>query len=197
MPPPVCETNGRKSRSRISGGMPGPLSSTATCTVPFRCASSSEMRPPSGVAWNAFESRFPTTCSTRSPSEVITGRACTLLAVVDRPAPRLLAEALVRLVDELPHVDLLRRDREAVRVELREIEDVADEPLEPLRLAPRPSRATPRARPGRRRRLRGAPRRGRGSRSAACAARARPTSGSCAPSPRPRRAAPPSRRTAR
>ena len=72
-----CETNGRNSRSRISGGMPGPVSSTATCTVPFRCASSSEIRPPSGVAWNAFESRLPTTWSTRSPSDVITGRART------------------------------------------------------------------------------------------------------------------------
>ena len=58
--------------------------------MPFRCASSSEIRPPSGVAWNAFESRLPTTCSTRSPSEVITGRSRTSLAVVDRrgAAPR-------------------------------------------------------------------------------------------------------------
>ena len=57
-----------------------------------------------------------------------------LLVIVDRPPARLFAEPVVRLVDELHHVDLLRGDREAVRVELREIEDVADEPLEPLRL---------------------------------------------------------------
>ena len=75
VPPPVAETNGRKSRSRISAGMPGPLSSTVTCTVPFRCPSSSEIAPPSGVARNAFDSRLPTTCSTRSPSESMTGRA--------------------------------------------------------------------------------------------------------------------------
>ena len=57
--------------------MPGPESSTATVTEPFSCASERSMRPPSGVAWNAFESRLPTTCSTRSPSEVITGRSRT------------------------------------------------------------------------------------------------------------------------
>ena len=75
-----------------------------------------------------------------------------------------------------------RRDGEAVRVELGEVEDVADEPLESLSPPPRRSRATAARAPGRRRPLRAAPRRGRGSRSAACAARARPTSGSCAPS---------------
>ena len=30
------ETKGRNSRSRASAGMPGPVSSTATCTLPFR-----------------------------------------------------------------------------------------------------------------------------------------------------------------
>ena len=64
----------------------------------------------------------------------MTGRRLHLLVVVDRPPPRLFPEPFVRLVDELHHVDLLGRDREAVRVELREIEDVADEAIEPLRL---------------------------------------------------------------
>ena len=38
MPPPARETNGRKIRSRSSGPIPGPESSTATCIVPFVCA---------------------------------------------------------------------------------------------------------------------------------------------------------------
>ena len=54
---------------------------------------------------------------------------------VDLAAPRLLAEARMRALDEHPHVDLLRVDREPVRVQLREVEHVADEPLEPDRLA--------------------------------------------------------------
>ena len=107
VPPAASETNGRNSRSRCSGGMPGPVSSTDTLIVPFSCASSSAIRPPSGVARNAFESRLSTICSTRSPSETITGRSLHLDAVVDRAAPRLLAERLVRLLDELLHVDLL------------------------------------------------------------------------------------------
>ena len=88
--------------------------------------------------------------------------------------------------------------REAVRVELREIEDVADEPLEPLRLGlDRLERLLPRAPGSSTTPLEQRRRRARGSRSAVCAARARPTSGSCAPSPRPRRAGAPSRRSAR
>ena len=36
--PPPPETNGRNSRSRCSGGIPGPVSSTATLDLPFVCA---------------------------------------------------------------------------------------------------------------------------------------------------------------
>ena len=54
---------------------------------------------------------------------------------LDLAAPRLLAEARMRALDEHPHVDLLRVDREPVGVQLREVEHVADEPLEPDRLA--------------------------------------------------------------
>ena len=110
-------------------------------------------------------------------------------AVVDRARAGLLAERLVGLLDELLHVDLLAQHGEAVGVELREVEDVADEPLEPPRLGlddlerARPQLGILDERP------RAAPRRGRGSPSAASAARARPTSGSCARAPRPLRAA--------
>ena len=79
--------------------------------------------------------------------------------------------------------------REPVRVELREVEDVADEALEPPRLGLDDLERVRRAARDPRRRPRAAPRRGRGSRSAACAARARPTSGSSARASRPRRAA--------
>ena len=54
---------------------PGPVSSTATHTVPFAWPSSSPILPPSGVARNAFASRLSTIWRTRSPSETITGRS--------------------------------------------------------------------------------------------------------------------------
>ena len=54
--------------------------------------------------------------------------------VVDLAPARLVPVCLVRLIEQRAHVDLFARDREAVRIELREIEDVADQPLEPARL---------------------------------------------------------------
>ena len=60
-------------RSRWDGGIPGPESTTSTLADPLPEASRSSILPPSGVQWNAFESRFEITCSTRSPSETITG----------------------------------------------------------------------------------------------------------------------------
>ena len=84
VPPRRPRRTGRKSRSTWSAAIPGPVSSTATWTVPFVCPSSSAIRPPSGVARNAFESRLSTICSTRSPSETITGLAFTSTREVDR-----------------------------------------------------------------------------------------------------------------
>ena len=57
-----------------------------------------------------------------------------LAAVVDPALARLLVERRVRALDELLHVDLLGVQREAARIELRQVEDVADEPREPFRL---------------------------------------------------------------
>ncbi len=64
----------------------------------------------------------------------MTGRDADVDPVVDRPSARLLAEGLVRELDELLHVDLLAQDGESMCVELREVEDVADEPLQPVGL---------------------------------------------------------------
>ena len=195
--PPAPETNGRKSRSRSSAGIPGPVSSTATLDRPVRRASSRLIR----AAVRRRAERVREQVADDLEHAVAVGddhRArADLDAVVDRAPPRLVAERLVGLLDELLHVDLLAQDGEAVGVELREVEDVADEPLEPPRLRLDDLERARRAAPDPRPRPRAAPRRGRGSRSAACAARARPTSGSCARAPRPRRAGRPSRRTAR
>ena len=92
------------------------------------------MRPPSGVQRNAFESRFVMIWSTRSPSVMSTGLRAQLAAVVDPAAPRLFVERRVGALDEVLHVDLLLQHGEAARVELREVEHVADEPREPLGL---------------------------------------------------------------
>ena len=54
--------------------------------------------------------------------------------VVDLAPPRLLGESAVRVVEHAPEVDLLVPHREAMSLELREIEDVSDETLEPVRL---------------------------------------------------------------
>ena len=53
--------------------------------------------------------------------------------VLDLATPRLFLERAVCLLHEPVHVDLLRTHGEAMRVELGEIEHVADEPLEPDR----------------------------------------------------------------
>ena len=136
-------------------------------------------------------------CSTRSPSETITGAPSRLVRVLDPAPPRLLGERRVGAVEQPAHVDLLGEDGEAVRVQLRQVEHVADEPAEPLRLGRDDLERRLGELRDRSRRPRAARRRGRGSRSAACAARARRTSGSCARAPPPRRAAPPSRGSAR
>ena len=57
-----------------------------------------------------------------------------LAPVVDCAAPRLFAERGVRLLAERLHVDLLLQEREPVRVELREVEEVADETGESVAL---------------------------------------------------------------
>ena len=131
---PSCVQNGRKIRSCSSGPIPGPVSSTATWMFPF-----SELRC------------RPTLPAVRRPAERVREQVRDdlqdavavghdhrlgghLLRVVDLPLLRLLAEREVRLLEQPGHVDLLVADREAPRVELREVEHVADEPLEPHRL---------------------------------------------------------------
>src|SRR6476619_6456300 len=64
------------------------------------------------------------------------GRGRDRTAVVDPTAARLLTEGRVRTVDEPLQVDLLSQEGKPVRVELREVEDVANEPFEPLGLEP-------------------------------------------------------------
>ena len=74
------------------------------------------------------------TWRTRSPSDTITGALHAGQAVVDLAPARLLGERAVRLIEHALEVDLLVTNGEPVRLELREVEDVADEPLEPVGL---------------------------------------------------------------
>ena len=71
---------------------------------------------------------------TRSPSETITGALDRPLLIVDPAPARLVGERRVGAVAEPAHVHLLRQDREPARVQLGQVEHVADEPAEPLRL---------------------------------------------------------------
>ena len=65
----------RRSAFAARAAHPGRNRARRRTTTPLAAASSSSMRPPSGVQRNAFERRFVITCSTRSPSETITGAA--------------------------------------------------------------------------------------------------------------------------
>ena len=112
------EMNGMKMRSRSSrlDARAGVRHVDADDAV-RRSSSATPMVPPSGVQRNAFASRFVITCSTRSPSVTIVGASRILVErEVDLAAPRLLAEARVRLLDERADVDLLGVHREPVRV---------------------------------------------------------------------------------
>ena len=82
---------------------------TSIRTMPLRGSEPSETAPPSGVQRKALASRFVITWSTRSPSVTIVGALRILVEPeLDLAAPRLLAEARMRLLDEHAHVDLLR-----------------------------------------------------------------------------------------
>ena len=127
----ATRTGGRSARVR-TGVIPGPVSATETEIVPL-LVSTSSIRPPSGVQRNAFVSRFETIWRTRSPSVTITARA------FSRSHSRCRAAGPPRRRRRRPgrpgaHVDLLVKDREAVGVELGEVEHVADKSLEPFRL---------------------------------------------------------------
>ena len=96
----------------------------ALCTV---------TEPPRGVSRSAFSIRFEATCSTRSWSASTQASSPS----AERTTPKSRAGGLVardRLARDLREVDGLVRDRELVPVHPREVEQVADEPLEPPRL---------------------------------------------------------------
>ena len=116
------------------------------------------------------------TWRTRSPSETITGASSPpRQAVVDLAPAGLLGERAVRLIEDTLEVDLLVTHREPVRLQLREVEHVADEPLEPVGLGGDDVERRPHLLGLGDDALAQAPRRDRGSPSAASAARARPT----------------------
>ena len=104
--PPASETNGRKSRSRFSGGMPGPVSSTATRITVRRAEL---QRDPPAVGRGAERVREQVVDDLQHAVAVGDDhrRVADVDAVVDRPPPGLLAERLVGLADELLQVDLL------------------------------------------------------------------------------------------
>ena len=140
VPPPSPDQNGPEDPLRA------PARSPALCPRPpppprrSSDASPRSTRPPSGVQWSAFESRFETICRTRSPSVTITGARRRARGRSRSTAPSPLPRTSRRRARRGPHVDLLPQERETARVELGEVEDVTDEALEP-----RASSATPRA----------------------------------------------------
>src|SRR5262249_26116814 len=89
---------GSKMRPRISLGMPGPSSETASST-PFPAPRASTVtEPPGAAASPAFESRPSSTWQTRSPSAVIVGSegACARCSRTPRAARSLAARSAAR-----------------------------------------------------------------------------------------------------
>ena len=100
--------------------------------MPLLVSTPTSTRPPSGVQCSAFESEI----RDHLEDAVAVGhdrRRVSVLdqLVVDLSPARLLGERRVRLLYEPAHVDFLGEHCEAMRPELRQVEDVSDEPLEP------------------------------------------------------------------
>ena len=135
VPSASCETNASKIRARCDAGTPGPESTTSTDTTPF--ADAEPELDPTAVRRPAERVRQEVRdhLEHRSPSDTITGAASAPRdRVVDLPATRLLGERPVRLVEHALEVDLLLAHGEPVSLELREVEHVSDEALEPVGL---------------------------------------------------------------
>ena len=110
---------------------PGPVSTTASAAG----SAWTVTEPPSGVIRSAFSIRFESTWSTRSGSATAGAGRRAFGGELDAEGACLRLEPLDRLVGQLGEVDAVGMDAEDVGVEAREVEQVADEPLEPLRLA--------------------------------------------------------------
>ena len=193
------DQNGRKIRSCSVRAMPGPVSSTATETRPF-CGAELELDPaavgrPAERVREQVGDDLQHAVAVRDDRRRSCTLACRTRSRAVAPPRRTPTYAWSH---EPPMSTSSSSTREPVRLELGEVEHVADEPLEALALAARSCRAT-RARDLRivDDALRAAPRHARGSRSAACAARARRSSGSCAPAALPPPAGRPSRGSGR
>ena len=105
-------------------------------TTPFAVDEPSETMPPSGVQRNAFASRFVITWSTRSPSVTIVGASGSSSSWKSISRRRASSPKLAWACStSTPMSTSCGVHGEPVRVELRQIEHVADEPLEPDRLA--------------------------------------------------------------
>ena len=139
---PATRTAGRSAPA--SPARSRPVSATATLTSPF-CAPSAEVdatargRPMERVGEQVRDDlQHPVAVGDEHRS------LAELQVVLDPAGPRLLGERRVGALAEAPHVDLLAQEREAARVELGEVEDVTDEPLEPHRLLATTSSERPR-----------------------------------------------------
>ncbi len=122
-------------RARWDGGTPGPVSRTSTATAPFDWAeleldAAAVRRPPKGVRQEVRDHLEHTIAVGDDDRRIVGARQ----PVVDLATARLLGEGAVCLIEHALEIDLLVTHREAVGLELREIEDVADEALEPVRL---------------------------------------------------------------
>ena len=83
--------------------------------------------PPSGVQRTALSSRLETICRMRSPSPTTVGAWSNAPTMRHAVAPRVLAPGVQRVLEERREVDLLVEQREAVRLELGQVEQVADQ----------------------------------------------------------------------
>ena len=110
------------------------MSVTLIAAIPFEVTQPSSTVPPRGVHRNALSRRLFTIWSTRSPSVMTVGAPSIGVVEVDVDGPRLLAERPGGLLEQRLEPHLLAHHPELVRLEAGQVEQVADEPVEPAHL---------------------------------------------------------------
>ena len=161
------DPRGRSARTHVRGRRPR-ARARRRCTASLPAAATISTVPPSAVQRMAFSTRFESACSARPASAIAPAGGSTRSIELDAVDLRLMRVAGDRLGRDLAEVDRARAiTSNDAPPQPREVEQVADQPLEPT--APR-ARSPRRRGRARRRRPRG-PRRGRGSQSAGSSAR--------------------------
>ena len=147
----LSETNGRKIVSRWSGGTPGPVSPTSTTARPPRAT---QPRPRRSRPSASSAARCRAGCRRSAGSDrrrrSTTGSAALATRSSMARARAASRRALRGACEQTVERDVLAVEREAPRLELGEVEQIADQALQAVGLGEHDLERRARARPGRR-----------------------------------------------